>query len=316
MHFKQIKKKSLVIIILIMVFYVSLTIISDIEKTADHFSKIKFEIIPLILGVQFLSLILRGIRQKKLLDEINVRLSFKENLKIYFAGISFISTPLGLGQVVKSQLIKELHGISRSKTLPVIILERFFDIFAITLLVIFTIIQFFSIQSAAIVLISLVIISIAYVILMKGNLGYITKKISKISFLKKMLPSDEIYESLHTSLKFNKMISSLGLSLVIWSIDAVGVYLAFLSFNIDINFIQSIQYYLTSLVYGTISFLPGGVGLTEGSLIAQLMTNGFDFSFASSMTVFIRLTTIWFATILGLLVSSLFINKISRKNGD
>ena len=221
---------------------------------------------------------------------------------------SFISTPLGLGQVVKSQLIKELHGISRSKTLPVIILERFFDIFAITMLVIFTIIQFFSIQSAVIVLISLVIISIAYVILMKGNLGYITKKISKISFLKKILPSDEIYESLHTSLKFKKMISSLGLSLVIWSIDAVGVYLAFLSFNIDINFIQSIQYYLTSLVYGTISFLPGGVGLTEGSLIAQLMTNGFDFSFASSMTVFVRLTTIWFATILGLLVSSLFIN--------
>jgi|TARA_B100001540_G_scaffold146141_1_gene129629 uncharacterized protein (TIRG00374 family) len=316
MYFKQIKKKSLIIIILIMVFYVSLTIISDIEKTANHFSNIKFEIIPLVLGIQFLSLILRGIRQKKLLDEINVKLSFKENLKIYFAGISFISTPLGLGQVVKSQLIKELHGISRSKTLPVIILERFFDIFAITMLVIFTIIQFFSIQSAVIVLISLVIISIAYVILMKGNLGYITKKISKISFLKKILPSDEIYESLHTSLKFKKMISSLGLSLVIWSIDAVGVYLAFLSFNIDINFIQSIQYYLTSLVYGTISFLPGGVGLTEGSLIAQLMTNGFDFSFASSMTVFVRLTTIWFATILGLLVSSLFINKISRKNDN
>ena len=316
MYFKQIKKKSLIIIFLIMVFYVSLTIISDIEKTANHFSNIKFEIIPLVLGIQFLSLILRGIRQKKLLDEINVKLSFKENLKIYFAGISFISTPLGLGQVVKSQLIKELHGISRSKTLPVIILERFFDIFAITMLVIFTIIQFFSIQSAVIVLISLVIISIAYVILMKGNLGYITKKISKISFLKKILPSDEIYESLHTSLKFKKMISSLGLSLVIWSIDAVGVYLAFLSFNIDINFIQSIQYYLTSLVYGTISFLPGGVGLTEGSLIAQLMTNGFDFSFASSMTVFVRLTTIWFATILGLLVSSLFINKISRKNDN
>ncbi len=316
MYFKQIKKKSLIIIILIMVFYVSLTIISDIEKTANHFSNIKFEIIPLVLGIQFLSLILRGIRQKKLLDEINVKLSYKENLKIYFAGISFIATPLGLGQVVKSQLIKELHGISRSKTLPVIILERFFDIFAITMLVIFTIIQFFSIQSAVIVLISLVIISIAYVILMKGNLGYITKKISKISFLKKILPSDEIYESLHTSLKFKKMISSLGLSLVIWSIDAVGVYLAFLSFNIDINFIQSIQYYLTSLVYGTISFLPGGVGLTEGSLIAQLMTNGFDFSFASSMTVFVRLTTIWFATILGLLVSSLFINKISRKNDN
>ena len=112
MYFKQNKKKSLIIIILIMVFYVSLTIISDIEKTANHFSNIKFEIIPLVLGIQFLSLILRGIRQKKLLDEINVKLSFKENLKIYFAGISFISTPLGLGQVVKSQLIKELHGIS------------------------------------------------------------------------------------------------------------------------------------------------------------------------------------------------------------
>lgn len=314
MHFKQIKKKSLIIIISIMAFYVALTIISDVEKTAEYFSNIKFEIIPLILGIQFLSLIIRGIRQKKLLDEINVRLSLKENLKIYFAGVSLISTPLGLGQVVKSQIIKELHGVNRSRTLPIVILERFFDIFAITILVIFTIIQFFNIQSAIIVSISLIILFVAYLVLLKGNLGYINKKISKISFLKKILPSEEIYESLHTSLKLKKMCSSVGLSLVIWSIDAFGVYLAFLSFNLDISFIQSIQYYLTSLVYGTISFLPGGVGLTEGSLITQLMTNGLDFSFASSITVFVRLTSIWFATILGLLVSSLFINKISRRD--
>ena len=62
------------------------------------------------------------------LDDINVRLTFKENLRIYFAGISLVSTPLGLGQAIKSQIIKEKYGISRSKTLPIIILERFFDL--------------------------------------------------------------------------------------------------------------------------------------------------------------------------------------------
>ena len=62
-----------------MIFYVSLTLASDITKIIYHFSNIKYEFIPLILMIQFLALVIKGLRQKKLLDDINVRLTFKEN---------------------------------------------------------------------------------------------------------------------------------------------------------------------------------------------------------------------------------------------
>ena len=309
MKFKQIKKKSLLFIILIMIFYVSLTLASDITKIIYHFSNIKYEFIPLILMIQFLALVIKGLRQKKLLDDINVRLTFKENLRIYFAGISLVSTPLGLGQAIKSQIIKEKYGISRSKTLPIIILERFFDLVAITLIVVFTIMLFFNVQSIIIASLSSFILIFAYVLLLKGNLNYISRLFSKIRILKKILPSDEIYESLHTSLKSKQMIISIGLSVIIWMIDAFAVYLVFLSFDLNFNFIQSTQYYLTSLVYGSISFLPGGVGLTEGSLITQLMQSDLDLSLSSAVTLFVRSATIWFATIIGLLFSFQFIGK-------
>jgi uncharacterized protein (TIRG00374 family) len=55
------------------------------------------------------------------------------------------------------------------------------------------------------------------------------------------------------------------------------------------------------MLIGAISFLPGGLGGAEVTMTALLMLNGMDNGAAVAATLLIRLTTLWFAVVLGLL---------------
>ena len=72
-----------------------------------------------------------------------------------------------------------------------------------------------------------------------------------------------------------------------------------LKFGLDFNIMQTSLITFTSFVIGAISFIPGGIGLTEASLIGLLLLFEVEPSLASTLAIFIRLTTIWFATIVG-----------------
>jgi len=62
-------------------------------------------------------------------------------------------------------------------------------------------------------------------------------------------------------------------------------------------------------MYGTISFLPAGIGVTEGIFIGLLLSNNLELSIATSLILFIRLTTIWFYTFLGFIALKLTIKR-------
>ena len=75
--------------------------------------------------------------------------------------------------------------------------------------------------------------------------------------------------------------------------------------NIQIDLITSFQYVFTSILFGSISFIPGGLGVTEGSLTTLLHNSGISLSQSSASVLLIRLLTLWYSIILGLIVYKL-----------
>lgn len=86
-----------------------------------------------------------------------------------------------------------------------------------------------------------------------------------------------------------------------WSLDSLAVYIGFLALGVDLGYILTSQIYLTSLGYGVLSLIPGGIGVTEGVADYLLVQQGLTISVASSLVIFTRLATIWFATSVGLI---------------
>jgi uncharacterized protein (TIRG00374 family) len=64
---------------------------------------------------------------------------------------------------------------------------------------------------------------------------------------------------------------------------------------------HSLFAFSASLVAGAASFMPGGLGGAEGAMVALLRADGVPRADAVSATVMIRLATLWFAVVLGLL---------------
>tara|TARA_Y100000748_G_scaffold284953_1_gene267122 strand:+ start:318 stop:548 length:231 start_codon:yes stop_codon:yes gene_type:complete len=65
------------------------------------------------------------------------------------------------------------------------------------------------------------------------------------------------------------------------------------------DLLSIISSYSSSLIVGALSFIPGGLGVAEGSLIGLFSLQNIDFSEAIVIVVLIRFFTLWFSTIAG-----------------
>lgn len=294
-----------------MIFYISIILYSDLEEFSKNFLQVKYEYLPIIISLVSVGLVAKAIRQFILLREIGINISIKENFMIFFSGLSMQATPAGLGTMIKSKFIKEHHGHSLLKTMPIVLVERFHDLLSV--ITIITILSFFyqlaEIQLVLVFLIPMLILG--YLAVRKEKiLVFFINRLLKIKFLSKFIQN--LFESRDTlqALSTKKiMLSCWGISLIGMIFEAFSIYFSFIAFNLDFSIIETTLIVFTSMVIGSISFMPGGIGLTEASLIGLLVLSKVELVTASSLTIFIRLTTIWYATIVGFIATRILFSK-------
>jgi len=283
-------------------FYVVLILFSDADKISDHFIHIRIELIFLILLLGISSHIIKSFRQKEFLQMVDEKIPFKKNLIIYLAGLSLIATPGGIGTFIKSKFLKRKFGIPTNKSMSVIFLEHYHDILAATSIILITISISFSWISVTLVIISSFLLILVYLLMRNmKTFSFIHDKLLKIKFIAKRLPEVGPDESFFVLTRANAMTKGWLISVGAWGLDSLAVYIGFLAFNVDFGYLLTSQIYLTSLGYGILSLLPGGIGVTEGVADYLLVNQGLDLSIASSLVIFTRLITLWFATIIGLI---------------
>ena len=71
----------------------------------------------------------------------------------------------------------------------------------------------------------------------------------------------------------------------------------------DLEFLRGIAVfvYAIAMLAGALSFMPGGLGGAEAAMVALLVWGGASSPEAVAATVLIRLATLWFAVVLGVL---------------
>jgi len=297
-----IKGNIIWIILASLFFYVALILFSDASKISDHFIHIRIELIFLIFVVGILSHIIKSFRQKDFLQMVDEKIPFKQNLIIYLAGMSLIATPGGIGTFIKSKYLKHKFGIPNNKSISVIFLERYHDLLAVTTIILFSFLVSFSWISTSLVIISSFLLLGVYLMITNLNVfSFVRNKLLKIKFLAEKLPEVGPNESFFILTRPKAMTKGWLISIGGWSLDSMAVYIGFLAFNVDLGYLLTSQIYFTSLGYGILSLIPGGIGVTEGMFDYLLVKQGLDLSIASSLVIFTRLTTMWFVTIIGVI---------------
>jgi len=312
------KKRRIGVIFTIIVFYVIFILYNDVNQFSYQWTTIQVLYVPLILGLHFVVLLLRTCRQKILFDSLDIKISWKENFKIHLSGLSLIMTPGGIGQTIKSYYLKNKFDSPYSKTISVSLAERYHDLLGIILII--AILLFFRESFAGWIMIGiLATISLAIFVLVRNQKvsRMILSKIPKISFLKRISENyDAIQVSLYSMTKRRVFLSSLGIDLVSWTVAAVAFYLSFLAFGLDVSFSDATYISFVPITLGAISFLPGGFGVTEISMLGLLTKYGLAPSAASALILFTRITSIWFFTIIGLIATKFVIDSKNENNSQ
>jgi glycosyltransferase 2 family protein len=73
----------------------------------------------------------------------------------------------------------------------------------------------------------------------------------------------------------------------------------------DLSLPTALFIYAFSMLVGALSFLPGGLGGTEATMVALLILNHVAQPQAVAATVLIRLATLWSAVALGVIAPSM-----------
>jgi uncharacterized protein (TIRG00374 family) len=109
------------------------------------------------------------------------------------------------------------------------------------------------------------------------------------------------------------------LSIVAWGTQVIAFYLVLIGLGIDAGpetFMKASFILPVSTLAAALLLLPGGLGVADAG-IASLTANLLDVSrsTASAATLIIRIATLWFAVILGLVALVIVLRRIVHEDG-
>ena len=295
-------KKLLLIIISSIIVYSLFLIFSDFNKLSEKILDFKIEFLPIILPLVSLGWLALYFRWTLLLKNSGYVLPHKKNFQIFLSGFPLSITPGKVGELIKCQLLKENFNTPRKITAPIILVERLYNAVGIIIISIFGI-WYFDFSGIVILITACILAGIFIALRSKKLFLKLIEKSSKIKFLSKFSDSfTDSYNVINDSIKPRIFIISSILSAIYWILESIAVYFILKSFGIDLFEISDvILTYTTSIILGVASFVPGGIGVSEGTLIGLLSIHGLTFSTAVSLTIFIRIFTLWYAVLVGLI---------------
>ena len=293
----------------ILIFYVIFIAYSDFQEFSINISQFDFSYLPIILAFVFLGIMIKSLRQQLLYKQIEVCISFKTGILLFISGLSMIVTPGGSGELIKSYYLKKKFGHPLAKTFPTVIMERLLDLTGIAgiLLIVGLLLDNYNIISLMLILLST--LSLIFASGKKKKLfNFLLSIIEKIPVLKKQASSfSESYQVFGELTSGKIMTKTLGLSFFVWMTDAIMIYFIFMGFNLNFDIIFSTFSVYSSLLLGSLTMVPAGIGVTEISFVEILRGEGVDTATSTSLVILFRLVTIWFLTVLGFCATRYFL---------
>jgi len=310
---KNLQRKIVLGIVIAAIVYLGFSLYIDFGKLIEAFALFDFRYFPLVLLLSFLNYHLRFERWHYYLKVLDIKLPRKISFSIFIGGLIMSITPGKVGEVLKSFLIKEYNGTSIHKSAPVILVERLGDFFSLLMVAMVGAIYFDFGRN--IVLITLIIFgALLFGLSYRPIAEPVIRYMSRLKFLNKI--SEKIlvaYENSYKLLRPIPLFSMLILAAIAWGLEAYGLFIILKVFNTEATFFWSLFIYSFSTIVGGLLLVPGGIGPTEGSLTLLLIRTNIPLNISFVATFLIRVATLWFAILMGIIGLIYFQKKVVRK---
>lgn len=257
----------------------------------------------IVLALSLFNYLLRFVRWQWYLTTTPYQdLTLLQSFRYYLIGFAFTTTPGKVGEMIRSVFLYT-HNVSFSQSISMYFIERLSDLLTMVLLSTLVLSQFtgyakWLIPPIVVATVILTVLQRPALLTFIQNLlqRYLPEKLSQLA--------NKIFDLLvHAQglLTFRFLYGGLGLSIIAWGAEGVGFYLILHYLDVEISMALAIGIYAMSIIIGAASFMPGGLGGTEATMLILLVNLGATQETALAATLICRFATLWFAVILGAL---------------
>jgi uncharacterized membrane protein YbhN (UPF0104 family) len=261
----------------------------------------------LIAGMLVLSLgnyVLRALRWHCFQRRLGIEVPLGRTALYYFAGFAMTTTPGKVGEALRLWLLERCHGLRYERTAPLLIGDRIGDAVSNVLLCLIGLSAFGAYYATGTLFAAGAMLAVLVLLLrpewalrmilglhgvaggrwprLFGGIRTILRKTARLF--------DPRLFALAT------LLGTLG-----WFCECLAFHWLLVDMGTHLSLQQTIFIFAFSMLIGAASMLPGGLGGTEATMFALFTLVGVAPETAFAATVIIRLTTLWFAVLLGFL---------------
>jgi uncharacterized membrane protein YbhN (UPF0104 family) len=239
-----------------------------------------------------LNYLLRGLRWRLWMAHYGRSLGLLQGLRLYLAGYTFTPTPGNIGEAARGLLLAR-NPLSAPQSLAIFGAERLADLLGLLLMglpVLGWLAALFWPGAAAGLVLFLGLAALALLVLLALLFSCRSTLLSRFAWLQ------SAWHCLAS-----RPHQWLGLTLLAWAAQGLAVWLLCRAAGLPIALLQAAGIYAVAMVGGALSMLPAGLGGTEALLAGLLLAQGASAALALSITVQVRLVTLWLAVALGAL---------------
>ena len=291
--------------------YLLMCIYADFGELSRAMKNFQWTSLFALFALTTMNYLIRFLKWDFFLKQAGVHLNLKDNLYVFFSGLSMIITPGKIGEIWKGWLIKEIDGAELNKTVPVVIVERITDVLGLAILSLFGILYY---RESGYYILALLLIFAGFFVTIKSKT--ISNRI--ISMLEhKMRRYAENIKTMHrtfeNTMEPKGLIGMSFLSAFAWFFECIGMYLVILGFKEYISITQATFIFSFASLAGAVSMIPGGLGVAEVTMSGLLQFFGLAPTTSVGVALIVRFGTLWYGAIMGMSIYLLFKKRLKKQ---
>ncbi len=298
-------------------------LLSDVSALAAQAVTFPWLLMLPVLGLRVLNWALRFAKWHFYLHVVGVRgLAREDSAAVFVSGFVLALSPGKVAEVLKAVLIKGLTGMPAARTLPVVAAERLSDGIAVVLLLAVAIgalsaDEYWPVVALALAALALLIALLQY----RALCLWLLDRAGQMSLIRRIAgPLRDFYASSYEIVRWQNLAVAVGLGTVANFLDGVGVYLILVGLGQPATlttFFQALLVISLSVVVGSVSTLPGGLGAADLSIGMSLrVVAGLDATMAGFATLLARFVQLWWGVLVGMAVGFAYRNRLLLAEAD
>jgi uncharacterized protein (TIRG00374 family) len=301
-------RRVLYAMLLAVVVYGGFAVWRGLGKMGDELARFHWWAFGAACALAFGNYLVRWLKWEFYLARLGIKgVGRTDSLLTFLSGFVLTVTPGKVGEVFKSVVLFETHGVPVARTAPIVVAERVTDVIGVVVLIVLGSLGFSGgllwagLGTTAVTVLLVVVssrsLSVAIIRVIERLPGPFRRIGPKLH---------EAYDSLATLVRPANLLLPTALSIAAWALECTALWVILQGFGESTGYGLATFFYATSTLAGALVPVPGGLGVTETSLQGQLQELGHvGATTATASMILVRFATLWFAVVVGFLALSI-----------